>query len=173
MNAPTTAGAITFSDIAGFTRFTKEEGDRAALGLLEVFETIVRESLPADGRLVKSLGDGVLTFIPDATSALRCAVDQQNRFAAVASADVPLWVRTGVHFGAPMARGDDLIGHDVNLASRVADQALPGEVIATAAAVRAAAAGDLLVSEIGPVFVKGVDEAVRLYRVEAVPIEHR
>ena len=33
----------------------------------------------------------------------------------------PLWVRMGMHWGRQMQRRDDLIGHDVNLASRIAD----------------------------------------------------
>lgn len=164
----TTTGAITFSDISGFTQFTQQEGDEAALALLERFEAIVRDALPPDGRVVKLLGDGVLTFVPDAGAALASAVAQHMSFSAAASPEVPLWVRTGVHFGAPIVRGDDLIGHDVNLASRVADQALPGEIVVTAAAIDASTQlVGVVVSEIGPVFVRGVDEPVRLFRVAA------
>jgi adenylate cyclase len=163
----TTVGAITFSDIAGFTRFTREAGDAAALALLDAFEEIVQTSLPAEGRIVKMLGDGVFTFVPDPCAALRAAARQQARFAELADPDRPLWVRTGVHFGTPIERKGDLFGHDVNLASRVADQALPGEVLATAAVVQAAGdATGLTIDEVGPVYVKGVDDAVRLYRVE-------
>ena len=163
------SGAITFSDIAGFTRFTLEAGDVAALALLDEFEAIVRSALPADGRIVKMLGDGVLTFVPDACAALQSAAEQQQRFAACASADLPLWVRTGVHFGSPIERSGDLFGHDVNLASRVADQAIPGEILATATAIAAAGSDSgLLLAEIGPVFVKGIDDAIRLFRVEGM-----
>ncbi len=162
------SGAITFSDIAGFTRFTLEAGDVAALALLDEFESIVRTALPSGGRIVKMLGDGVLTFVPDACAALHGAAEQQRRFAACASAELPLWVRTGVHFGSPIERGGDLFGHDVNLASRVADQAIPGEILATAAAIAAAGPdAGLQLAEIGPVFVKGIDDAIRLFRVEA------
>jgi class 3 adenylate cyclase len=168
-NLATAAGTITFCDIAGFTRFTREQGDEAALALLEVFDTIVRESLPAEGRFVKSLGDGALTFVPDPGQALRASLAQQRRFAELASSDLPLWVRTGMHYGSAIARGDDLVGHDVNLASRIADQAVPGEVLATASVLAAGPlAPGLRASEIGPVFVKGVDDAVRLFRIEAV-----
>jgi len=162
----TVTGVIGFSDIAGFTRYTHEQGDGAALALLEQFESIVGASLPPDGRVVKQLGDGVLVFVPDAAAALRSAIDQQHACAAIASADSPLWIRTGLHYGTPLVRGADLIGHDVNLASRVADQALPGEILATADVIGAGPlpAGVCAV-EVGPVFVKGVDDAVRLFRI--------
>lgn len=172
MAVATVTGAIVFSDIAGFTRFTRERGDTTALALLERFEAIVRSTLPDDARVVKLLGDGILTFVPDATAALLAAVRQQGEFARIASADAPLWVRTGLHHGSPLVRGDDLIGHDVNLASRVADQALPGEVLATEDIVVAAGSPPgLAMDEVGPVFVKGVDDAVRLFRVAEVPIK--
>jgi class 3 adenylate cyclase len=126
---------------------------------------------------VKSLGDGVLTFVPDPGAALRSAVEQPARFAEVGSVERPLWVRTGVHFGSPLRRGDDFVGHDVNLAARVADQAMPGEVLATYETVVAAGHGDgarppgLVIGEVGPVFVKGVDDPVRLFRVSGMPMK--
>jgi adenylate cyclase len=158
---------VAFSDIAGFTRYTHEQGDGAALMLLEQFEQIVHASLPPDGRVVKQLGDGVLMFVPDVAAALGSALEQQRACASIASAESPLWVRTGLHYGSPLVRGDDLIGHDVNLASRVADHALPGEILATADVLEAAPLAEgIRAVEVGPVFVRGVDDAVRLFRIE-------
>ena len=31
---------------------------------------------------------------------------------------MPMWVRIGMHWGCPRARGDDIVGRDVNLAAR-------------------------------------------------------
>jgi class 3 adenylate cyclase len=76
---------------------------------------------------------------------------------------VPVWARSALHWGSPRVRGDDLIGHDVNLASRVADLAAPGEVLVTAAFVEAAGHRGTF-DEIGPVFVKGIRDSVRVYR---------
>ena len=162
----TATGVVMFCDIAGFTEFTRSEGDAAALALLEQFETIVRDCLPGGARVVKSLGDGVLLFVSDPRDAVQCAITQQQRFATRTSAQAPLWVRIGGHFGSPLVRGDDLVGHDVNLASRVAEQAFPGEIVVTAELVAAVGGKPFSISEIGPVFVKGVDDAVRLFRVD-------
>jgi class 3 adenylate cyclase len=167
-DSATVTGVVMFCDIAGFTEFTHSEGDAAALALLEQFEGIVSGSMPPDARLVKSLGDGALIFVEDSNAALRCAIEQQRSFAAATTAESPLWVRIGAHFGSPLVRGDDLVGHDVNLASRVAAQAFPGEIVVTAELVAVADTEEFAIAEIGPVFVKGVDDAVRLFRVDGV-----
>lgn len=159
-------GAIVFTDIVGFTQLTAERGDEIALALLEKQDDLVRRALPECGRVVKELGDGLLLWFDEAPHALDTCLELQRRFRDVSNEDVPLWVRMGFHWGAPRRRGDDLVGHDVNLASRIAELAGPGELLLSAAA--AEAVGDssrARLEELGPVWVRGIVEPVRLYRV--------
>jgi class 3 adenylate cyclase len=69
-----------------------------------------------------------------------------------------------MHWGTPRRRGDDIIGRDVNLASRVSDLAGAGEVLVTdhliAAAGGEAAFEGVVFDSLGSVFVKGVADAV-------------
>ena len=46
--APATSahGAFAFSDLSGFTAFTAERGDDAAIGLVETFRSHMSEGLP-------------------------------------------------------------------------------------------------------------------------------
>ena len=65
-----------------------------------------------------------------------------------------------------MRRRDDLIGHDVNLAARIADQAGPAELLHSGATVDWLA-GTLecdRFEEIGPVLMKGTPAPIRLLR---------
>jgi adenylate cyclase len=159
--------AIVFTDIVGFTQFTAECGDESALRVLEQQDAIVRKVLPAPARIVKELGDGMLLWFPDARVALDTCLALQGCFADATRPELPLWVRMGMHWGCPRRRGDDLVGHAVNLASRIAETAGPGEVVVSDAvhdAVGTARAG-FAFYELGPVFVKGVADPVRLYRV--------
>ena len=55
---------------------------------------------------------------------------------------MPLWVRAGLHWGRPSSRGDDLVGHDVNVAARIVDVAAPGELLCSGSMLTAAADGD-------------------------------
>ena len=83
---------------------------------------------------------------------------------------MPLWVRVGMHWGCPTRRGDDLVGHDVNLAARIVDVAGPGEVLVSEPVrelVRRAGTA-LRLDELGPVVMKGIPDAVPLYRAAAL-----
>jgi adenylate cyclase len=164
------AGAVAFSDICGFTEFTALRGDDAALRLLAVQDRLVRRRLPHGARIVKELGDGLLLWFPDAESAVTTTLDLQDGFQMESAAsELPLWVRIGVHWGNQRRRGDDLIGHDVNVASRVADVAGPAEVVVTEALLAQLCEPEsqfgVTVERLGPVVMKGLPEAVRLFRL--------
>ncbi len=164
-----TAGAIVFTDIVGFTQLTDEHGDDVALALLERQEETVRTALPSGARVVKELGDGLLLWFDDPRAAIDTCVQLQHHFDA-ADDDVPLWVRIGVHWGCPRRRGDDIVGRDVNLAARIVDLAGPGEVLCseTTANVVGAMPG-VSFEPLGPVFVRGIAEAVPIVRVVLAP----
>ena len=80
--------------------------------------------------------------------------------------DLPLWVRIGVHFGRPVRRGQDLIGHDVNVAARIVQLAAPGEVLVSEACIGRVAeqTPEIHFEEVGPTVMKGIPEPIALYR---------
>jgi adenylate cyclase len=169
MPVATQSGAIVFSDLVGFTEFTAQFGDEQALALVDRQEQLVLESLPDGARVVKQLGDGLLLFFEEVDRALDTCLDLADRYANETTSELPLWVRTGLHYGCPKRRGDDLIGHDVNLTARIADLAAPGEVLLSADAVaQLPSTPRVRFVELGPVFVKGIPDAVRLFRAELV-----
>ncbi|HEY2814238.1 MAG TPA: adenylate/guanylate cyclase domain-containing protein [Acidimicrobiales bacterium] len=163
-------GAVAFTDICGFTEFTAVRGDADALQLLAAQERLVRHCLPPGARVVKELGDGLMLWFPDAEAALLSTLALQDEFEVESSTtELPLWVRIGLHWGTPARRGEDLIGHDVNIASRVVDVAGPTEVVVTDQLLSQVSALDVLVGidveELGPVVMKGLPDPVRLFRV--------
>jgi class 3 adenylate cyclase len=166
--APT--GAIVFTDIVGFTQLTDERGDDIALALLERQEKIVRSALPECARVVKELGDGLLLWFDDPCEAIETCLRLQREFEAMADDDPPLWVRIGMHFGTPRRRGDDIVGRDVNLAARIVDLAAPGEVLCSETTANVAGEQDSFAYEaLGPVFVRGIADAIPIMRVVAPP----
>jgi adenylate cyclase len=175
---PAVEGAIAFTDLVGFTEYTATQGDQEALAVLGTQERIVRDALPASARVVKELGDGLLIFFTDATTAIPGCLAILDGFDRAADADeMPLWVRAGLHWGRPSSRGDDLIGHDVNVAARIVDVAAPGELLCSGPMLEAAAtdpgpenAGDGYV-ELGPVMMKGIPEPIDLFRVERAELD--
>ena len=63
---------VVFTDLEGFTTYTAEHGDEAALALLQEHH---REAGPVvrreGGRIVKRIGDGLLCTFPDPQGGLR------------------------------------------------------------------------------------------------------
>ena len=83
---------------------------------------------------MKKIGDGLLVAFPAPEAAVLSALEISE------TNETGLRLRAGIHHGDVVQLGDDLIGHDVNLAARVADSAKGGEILATTD-VRAALGG--------------------------------
>ena len=165
----TLTGTIVFTDIVGFTQLTDEHGDDVALTMLERQEQLVRRTLPDSSRVVKELGDGLLLWFDDASSAIATCLDLQRAFEDESEGDMPMWVRIGMHWGCPRARGDDIVGRDVNLAARISELAGPGEVLCSeATAERAGEVPGCEFEPLGSVFVRGIADAVPLMRAVSV-----
>jgi adenylate cyclase len=165
----TLTGTIVFTDIVGFTQLTDEHGDDLALTLLERQEALVREALPETARVVKELGDGLLLWFDAADAAILTCLALQRAFEKDSEGDMPLWVRIGMHWGCPRARGDDIVGRDVNLAARISELAAPGEVLCSeATATRAGNVAGVEFEPLGSVFVRGIADAIPLVRAFSV-----
>jgi adenylate cyclase len=134
---------------------------------LSLQERLIEKALPPGARVVKELGDGLMLWFDEAAGAVETCLDLQSEFEREsASSGRPLWVRMGLHWGAPARRGGDLIGHDVNLASRIVNVAGPGEVVLSESAKghAEAASHGITFEELGPVVLKGIPAPVVLFR---------
>jgi adenylate cyclase len=165
-------GAVVFTDLVGFTEYTALQGDEQAVAFLALQDRVVRETLPPDARVVKELGDGLLIFFPDACDALQSSIALCQRFEDWGDEEmVPLGVRIGINYGDALRRGDDLVGHCVNVASRIVNVAGPGEVLLSETVideVQASVEG-IAFEELGPVVMKGIPDPVRLFRAHSHP----
>jgi adenylate cyclase len=119
------AMTFCFVDLAGYTRYTEEEGDEEALDLVERFVETVEATLPAEATIVKTIGDEVMIVSPDPATLTEWAVGYLGLFQERPQP------RAGLHFGEAVYRDGDYFGGEVNLTHRVVDRALGGEVIVT------------------------------------------
>lgn len=125
--------AVVFTDLEGFTPYTAEFGDEAALALLREHHRLARPIIRREGgRIVKRIGDGLLCTFTTAQGGLRAAVELTG------TAPSPLKLRAGVHVGEAIVSADDVIGHAVNVTARVTERAKGGAVVATQEAIDAA-----------------------------------
>lgn len=157
--------AVVFTDLEGFTSYTEREGDDAAHELLQRHTIAVGPIVRSrGGRIVKRLGDGLLLTFPGPEAAVLAALE------LVQVAPPPLTMRAGVHWGEAYESRDDVVGHDVNVAARVADAAKGGEVLATVETRDAVSGlGDRVeFGRAGRRKVKGLDEPIQVCRVRRV-----
>jgi class 3 adenylate cyclase len=130
----TTDGTVTilFCDMVDYAGLTERLGDRASRELLHEHHRIVRDAVARHGgREISVQGDGFMVAFGGAARALRCGVDIQKAFESYAPPNGPerIAVHIGIHTGDAVTEGDDLLGHTVIVASRLADVASPGEIL--------------------------------------------
>ena len=151
--------AIAFADLAGYTRFTEEEGEEEALSSVERFVERVTATLPEDARVVKTIGDEVMVVGTDVEALVDWAV---GFLETLEERPEP---RLGINYGSTLYRDGDYFGREVNLASRVVARARGGEVLVTDSVVDAVSrAAHLRFEPIGSVKLKGFDEPRQLCR---------
>jgi adenylate cyclase len=169
-------GLVVVDLVESVRLFERDEAGTAARWHAVVGE--VERVLPQfGGRLVKSLGDGLLLEFDTAGDAVACALRMPEILDGEARAASPgdnLWVRIGVHEADVLADRRDIYGNGVNLCARLASLAGPGEIVASAP-VR-----DLLVDsvdaqieDLGECFLKHVAGSVRAFRVAPTAGERR
>jgi adenylate cyclase len=151
--------AIVFADLAGYTRFTEEEGEEQALSSVERFVEGVTNTLPEDARVVKTIGDEVMVVGTDIHALVDWAVGFLGLFEQRPEP------RIGINYGSTLYRDGDYFGREVNLASRVVARARGGEVLVTDSVVEAiGGASHLRFEGIGEVKLKGFDQPRQLCR---------
>jgi adenylate cyclase len=155
--------AIAFADLAGYARLTVEQGDEAAVSTVERFVEAVGKTLPAEARVIKTLGDEVMVVGPDPAALTAWAVDLQL---GIGPNEPP--PRIGIHYGEALYRDGDYFGREVNQAARVVARAGGGEVLVTRPVVEIAdGAGGLQFDRIGEVRLKGFSDTTELFVVSA------
>ncbi len=158
-----------FTDIRDFTSRSSRE---TRTGLEELLRTHEALLLPViqfhQGRVVKTIGDAFLVCFESPTNAVLCGVLIQRRlheFNATAPEGKRIEVRVAVNSGEVTVRGGDVFGEPVNIAARIEGITEPGEVYFTEATYLAMQKAEVPSSEVGERRLKGVPEAIRVYKV--------
>ena len=126
---------------------------------------------PNGGRLVKSLGDGMLLEFADEASSLAVARAMQRRMTVInegETGDQRIEIRIGLHAAKVLVDPLDLFGSGVNLAARLAGLAGPGEIAMSHSFREAVEGKDPLedLHDLGPCYVKGIDRPLHVFRTD-------
>jgi len=128
---------VLFADVTGSTRLYEAAGDRKALEAVgSCIEILRRAAEAAGGRVLKTMGDGVMALFSSPDRAADASTRMHFAVAAMPPvAGHKLGVRIGFHAGPVIQRDNDVFGDTVNLASRLVEQANNGQVLTSAATV--------------------------------------
>ncbi len=157
---------VLFTDIAESTTLTQSLGDKAALAMLGVHDTIVRDALSAlGGREVKHTGDGIMASFVSTAGAVRCAIQIQRELDkhGQTNPERPLKVRVGAAAGEPVEQHNDLFGSTVQLAARLCAHAQPEQILVTNAIAELCIGKGLRFEDLGEVVLKGFGYPVRAH----------
>ncbi len=161
--------AILVADVFGYSKMMGEDEAGTLAALNDCIENFVKPLIGEfEGRLVKTMGDGVLAEFASAVDAVQCAVAVQRGLQQRAAADGQraMQFRIGINLGDIIIRDDDVFGDGVNIAARLEPLAEPGGIVVSAS-IHDQVKGKLAqgFEDIGHKQVKNIAEPVHAFRV--------
>src|ERR1700678_3797402 len=169
MTATRRLAAIMAVDVVGYSRLMGEDEAGTALSVREHRDAARPIVAGLGGRIVKTMGDGLLLEFPSVVAAVECAIAIQ-KLMAERNADVPeakrIVYRIGVSLGDVLIEGDDILGDGVNIAARLEGICEPGGVLISSTAydhVRGKIEAEFV--DLGEKDLQNIARPVRIYAV--------
>jgi adenylate cyclase len=162
--------AVLVVDVVESVRLIEQDEEGVIARWLSLVNYVEADLLAAgEGRLVKYLGDGMLLAFADVRVAVSAALaiqhaSKRQNFGVPPERQILL--RIGIEITDVIIEGHDVYGHGVNLATRLASIAGPGEIVISAQ-VRDQITPilDADIEDLGDCFLKHVQHPVRAYRI--------
>src|SRR6266404_5431106 len=166
---------LLFADVAGYSRMMRADEEQTLIDLRAHLAELVAPVVERfHGRIVKTVGDGVLVEFGSAVEAVRSAVELQRGMLernAGLPAERRQAFRIGLHLGDIIVSDDDVFGDAVNVAARLQGLAEPGAIVLSASVyeqVRDKLA--LPFRAQGSRTLKNLDRPIRIYSLTAAAL---
>jgi len=164
--------AILAADVAGYSRLIGLDEQGTLARLKELRRTVIDPKISEHrGRIVKTMGDGLLVQFASAVDAVNCAVEIQRHTAeqnSGAEEERRIEFRMGINLGDVVVDGDDIHGEGVNIAARLEALSQPGGICVSASVhdqVRDKLEVDF--ADAGEQLLKNIARPVRVYRCKS------
>ncbi|MES1162045.1 MAG: adenylate/guanylate cyclase domain-containing protein, partial [Rhizobacter sp.] len=133
---------VLFADLRGSTAMYESLGNTDATAVVTQSVSLLAQIIALHGgRVVKTLGDGLMAMFPVAASAVAAAGDMHDSLERIGAPGdptnprtrlVPLRLQVGVARGEIIEMQGDMFGDAVNVAARLIDHAGDNETLVTA-----------------------------------------
>ena len=152
--------AIMFTDIAGYTALSAKDSTKSSELLKTQRDTLKPIVEKHGGSWMKEMGDGLLLTFDSATSAVECSIAIQE-----ATKDIEdLNLRIGIHEGEVIKQDGDVIGDDVNVASRIDPFGAEGGIVVSGKVQQnISSLPEFETTYVGTPKLKGVAQKVEIY----------
>jgi adenylate cyclase len=162
--------AVLLVDVVESVRLIEQDEVGAISRWLALVEDVRADILPShNGRLVKSLGDGMLLDFSEVRSAVSAALavqDASERRNASLPAEQKIMLRMGLEVSDVIVEANDVLGRGVNLAARLMSLAGPGEIVVSQHVRDGLTPSlDADVEDLGDCFVRHLTQPIRAYRI--------
>ncbi len=170
MSATRRLAAIMAVDVVGYSRLMGEDEVGTARAVREHREAARPIVAGLGGRIVKTMGDGVLLEFPSIVAAVECAI-AIRKLMVERNADTPeakrIVYRIGVNLGDVLIEGEDILGDGVNIAARLEGICDPGGILISGSTfdhVRGKV--DANFADLGEKELKNIARPIRVYAVK-------
>lgn len=162
---------VVFTDLHGSTAVFETSGNARATEIVtEITSWIATQCERHGGRVVKTLGDGVLAMFPEGHRAVNAVVDLQRLHTKRLMRGQPelrMAMRIGVASGEVEIVAGDCYGDAVNVAARLCDLCGPHQIWASAASLNEVdEMSGIAFRVLGPINIRGRAESCNVYQIE-------
>jgi adenylate cyclase len=170
--------AILVADVVGYSQLMGVDEEGTHVRTSDYVRNLIEPKIAEhEGRLIRSMGDGLLVEFDSAANAVSCGLEIQEELArhdAAANTNRRILLRIGVNTGDVIVDDRDIYGNSVNIAARLEGLAEPGEIFVTRA-VRDQLQGypGLLFEDRGIRRAKNIPRPIQVHRVKRVQEQQR
>ena len=166
---------MLFAGVTGSAELYQAAGDSGAVdGITRCLAVFRKAAEECGGRVVKTMGEEIMALFPTASAAADAAARMQAAVESLVLAGGPrLGARIAFHAGPVLQQDNDIFGDSVNVAARLVEQAMKGQILTTAETVSLLGQGlRNATRRLYDITVKGKEEPIALceYLWQASPV---
>lgn len=168
----TIQSTVVFADLMGSTGVFEATGNaRATQAVTDVTRWIGEICVMHGGRVVKTLGDGVLAIFPNGKGAIDAVVQMQRMHQKrldQTALSMRMPIRIGIASGPVEIMAGDCFGDAVNVSARLSDLSGPHQIWASSAVLEhyGRSPDNVRFRPLGPINIRGRAEPCSVYQIE-------